>query len=190
MQELVPDVESDVPLPASATEAMPNLSPKEELEMRARTVKLISDLSGKPVEPGQEHKDQAKDIVQTLMSQPQNAVNLAQYPNETVAYLAGMVAQHDVMVVKELADLKKYVVNKLVAEIEASKDAKIRVAALGKLGEIDGVDAFKKRTEITHKVLTIQEVEAELLETLGSLENKVIDVEAREIVKNDQQPNA
>ena len=111
MQELVPDIESDVPLPASATEAMPDLSPKEELEMRARTVKLNSDLSGKPVEPGTEHKDQARDIVQTLMAHPENAVNLAQYPNETVAYLAGMVAQHDVMVVKELADLKKYVVN-------------------------------------------------------------------------------
>ena len=72
MQELVPDVESNVPLPASATEAMPDLSPKEELEMRARTVKLISDLSGKPVEPGNEHKDQAREVVQTLMANPQN----------------------------------------------------------------------------------------------------------------------
>jgi hypothetical protein len=97
-----------------------------------------------------------------------------------------MVAQMNVSIVDELSDLKMYVVNKLVAEIEASKDAKIRVAALGKLGEIDGVDAFKKRTEVTHKILSIQEVEAELLETLGNLENKVIDVEAREIVKNEQ----
>ena len=76
MQELVPDIDSNIPLPASVTEAMPELSPKEELEMRARTIKLISDLSGKPVEPGQEHKDQAKDLVQTLVAQPQNAMNL------------------------------------------------------------------------------------------------------------------
>ena len=75
MQELVPDIDSNIPLPASATEAMPELSPKEELEMRARTVKLISDLSGKPVEPDQEHKDQAKELVQTLIAQPQNAMN-------------------------------------------------------------------------------------------------------------------
>jgi hypothetical protein len=101
-----------------------------------------------------------------------------------------MVAQMNVSIVDELSDLKLYVVNKLVQEIENARDPKIRVAALGKLGEVDGVDAFKKRTEVTHKVLTIQEVEAELLETLGSLENKVIDVEAREIVKNDQQPDA
>ena len=78
-----------------------------------------------------------------------------------------------------------YVVNKLVAEIEAAKDPKIRVAALGKLGEIDGVDAFKRRSEVTHKILTPEEVENELLETLKSLESKVIDVEAREVVKND-----
>jgi len=95
------------------------------------------------------------------------------------------VAQMNVSIVEELSDLKMYVVNKLVAEIEAAKDPKVRVAALGKLGEVDGVDAFKKRTEVTHKILSIQEVEAELLETLGSLENKVIDVEAREIVKNE-----
>ena len=49
MQELVPDIDSNIPLPASVTEAMPELSPKEELEMRARTVKLISDLSGKQI---------------------------------------------------------------------------------------------------------------------------------------------
>jgi hypothetical protein len=180
MQELVPDIDSNIPLPASVTEAMPELSPKEELEMRARTVKLISDLSGKPVEPGQEHKDQAKDLVQTLIAQPQNAVNLASYPNETVAYLAGMVAQHDVMVVKELADLKKYVVNKLVAETE-HPDAKIRLTALRALGEVDGVDAFKKRSEVTHKQQSIEEVEKELLETLAKLEKRTIDVEVVEI---------
>jgi acylphosphatase len=83
-----------------------------------------------------------------------------------------------------------YVVNKLVEEVENARDSNVRISALGKLGEIDGVDAFKKRTEVTHKVLTIEEVEAELLETLGKLENKVIDVEAREIVKNEAKTDA
>jgi hypothetical protein len=41
--------------------------------------------------------------------------------------LAGMVAQMNVSIVEELSDLKMYVVNKLVAEIEAAKDPKIRV---------------------------------------------------------------
>ena len=48
------------------------------------------------------------------------------------------------------------------------------------------MDAFKKRTEITHKIQTIEEVEKELLDTLGALENRVIDVEAREVVRLEQ----
>jgi hypothetical protein len=38
--------------------------------------------------------------------------------------------------------------------------------------------------------LTAEEVEKELLETLQSLENKVIDVEAREVIKNDAKTDA
>jgi hypothetical protein len=94
-----------------------------------------------------------------------------------------MVAQMNISIVDELSDLKMYVVNKLVMEVENAKDPKARIAALGKLGEVDGVDAFKKRSEVTHKVQTLEEVEKELLETLGVLENKAIDVEAREIVR-------
>ena len=190
MDELVPNIEENIPLPENAKDAFPELTPAQELQMRANVVKLMSDLTGQIISPTKENADQATEIAKKMAADPTYRPDYAQYPNETLAYLAGMVAQMNVSIVNELSDLKMYVVNKLVAEIEASKDAKIRVAALGKLGEIDGVDAFKKRTEITHKVLTIQEVEAELLETLGSLENKVIDVEAREIVKNDQQPNA
>jgi hypothetical protein len=83
-----------------------------------------------------------------------------------------------------------YVVNKLVAEVENARDPKVRVAALSKLGEVDGVDAFKKRTEVTHKILTAEEVEKELLETLQSLEGKVIDVEAREVLKHESKTDA
>ena len=96
--------------------------------------------------------------------------------------LAGMVAQMNVQIVDELSDLKMYVVNHLVNSVENASDTKTRLIALRALGEIDGVDAFKKRTEVTHKVQTMEEVETELLELLDEVENKYIDVEAREIV--------
>lgn len=115
-----------------------------------------------------------------MMGDDKQASTLSIYPNETIAYLAGMVAQHDVMVVKELADLKKYVVNKLVVETE-HPDAKIRLTALRALGEVDGVDAFKKRSEVTHKQQSIEEVERELLETLAKLERRTVDVAAIEV---------
>ncbi len=180
MIELTPDVESNVPLPTSAVEAMPELTPHEELNMRGRTIKLISDLTGIPIEPNQTDRNEALKLAHTMMANPAQSPQLAQYGNETLAYLAGMVAQHDTLVVKDLADLKKYVVNKLVAESESS-DPKIRLIALRALGEVDGVDAFKKRTEMTVKQQSIEEVEKELLLTLEKLGRRTVNVKAVEI---------
>ena len=182
-EPIIPHIEENIPLPKNATDAFPELSPAEELTMRANVVKLMSDLTGKPLIPTQENADQAKEIAREMIANPGTRPDFAQYPNETLAMLAGMVAQMNVSIVEELSDLKMYVVNKLVAEIESAKDAKTRVAALSKLGEIDGVDAFKKRSEVTHKILSIEEVEKELLDTLTKLEDKAIDVEAREVVR-------
>lgn len=176
--EHIPDVQSDIPLPSSATDAMPILSAREELEMRARTVKLISDLSGKPIEASEEDKGKALEAAQRMLSNAAVAPQLATYSNPTLAYLAGLVAQHDTLVVKELAELKVYVVNKLISETE-HPDAKIRLTALRSLGEIDGVDAFKKRSEMTVKQQSIEEVEKELLETLEKLERRTVNVNAR-----------
>ena len=187
MEQIMPYIEENVPLPKNASDAFPDLSPSEELTMRANVVKLMSDLTGNPLAPTQENADQAKALARQMISDPTLRPDFSKYPNETLAMLAGMVAQMNVSIVEELSDLKMYVVNKLVAEIESAKDAKARITALSKLGEVDGVDAFKKRSEVTHKIMSIEEVEKELLETLTKLEDKAIDVEAREIVRNEPQ---
>jgi hypothetical protein len=190
MEQIMPYIEENIPLPQNAKEAFPDLSPAEELQMRANVIKLMSDLTGQQLTPTKENADQAKDLARQMASDPKHRPEFANYPNETLAFLAGMVAQMNVSIVDELSDLKLYVVNKLVAEIENARDPKVRVAALSKLGEVDGVDAFKKRSEVTHKIMTAEEVEKELLETLDSLENKIIDVEAREVIKNEPKPDA
>ena len=183
MDQIVPHIEENIPLPKNAAEAFPELSPSEELTMRANVVKLMSDLTGKPLLPTQDNADQAKEIAREMITNPEHRPDFSKYPNETLAMLAGMVAQMNVSIVDELADFKLYVVNKLVLEIENAKDSKARIAAISKLGEVDGVDAFKKRSEVTHKVMSMEEVEKELLETLSKLEDKTIDVEAREVVR-------
>ena len=183
MTTMIPPIEENIPLPENAKDAFPTLSAEQELQMRANVVRLMSDLTGQALSPTEENAEEAKTIAREMMSNPSMRPDFAKYPNETLAMLAGMVAQMNVSIVEELSDLKLYVVNKLVAEIEAAKDPKVRVSALSKLGEVDGVDAFKKRTEVTHKHMSIEEVENELLQTLESLEAKVIDVEAREIVR-------
>jgi len=182
MDQYIPEIEDNIPLPANAAEALPDLSPSEELEMRANTIKFIAELTGQDLSPDQENVDTATELAREMIENPKHRPDFAKYPNETLAFLAGMVSQMNVSVVDDLAELKTYVVNKLVQEVETSKDAKTRVAALTKLGEIDGVDAFKKRSEMTVKTLPIEEVEKELLEALSSIETKVIDVEAREVV--------
>ena len=175
MNTLIPDIEEDIPLPASALEAMPDLTPQEEIEMRARTIKLVADLNNKPIEPTPEHMATAREVAKQMVHNPAVRPEFAKYPNEVMAYLAGMVAQSNCMIVDDLSELKLYVVNKLVQEVEHADSSKTRIAALAKLGEVDGVDAFKKRTETTHVIKPIEEVEKELLSVLEGIEYKVLD---------------
>ena len=142
--------------------------------MRARTIKFITDLKGESLVPGRDDIVEAEDLARQMMSNPHLRPDFAKYPNETMAYLAGMIAQSNCMLVEELSDLKLYVVNKLVQEVEEAKDAKSRISALAKLGEVDGVDAFKKRTEMTVKVQPMEEVEKELLSILEGVEYRVV----------------
>lgn len=181
MTTIVPTIEEDVPLPKSATEAMPDISLKESLDMHARTIKLVADLNGTPLAPSEEDKDEARELAKRIIANPKENINLAQYKNEVLAYMAGMIAEYDQMLVKDLAELKLFVVNQLVETVMHAKDQKTKVAALTKLGEVDGVDAFKKRSEVTVKVQPLEEVEKELFEIIGSLKSNTIDVDFKEV---------
>jgi len=75
------------------------------------------------------------------------------------------------------------VINRLIMEIEESKDSRSRIAALSKLGEVDGVDAFKKRSEITVQIKPIEEVEKELLTILEGIEYSVYTEKGEEIAQ-------
>jgi hypothetical protein len=180
---LVPDIEESVPLPAKAAEAMPDLSPQEELEMRANTIKLLSDLTGQPIMPTEEDVGSAKALAREIIENPKVRPDFASYPNETIALYAGLAARYNHMIVEELSDLKLYVVNKLFEEVETAKDSRARIAALTKLGEVDGVDAFKKRSEVTMQIKPIEEVEKELLQVLENVEYTVVDEPKPEITQ-------
>lgn len=188
MDALVPYIEDNIPIPKNASDAFPELTPQEELNMRANVVKLLSDLTGQPIAPTQENAEEAKQLAVQMAENPKFRPEFNKYPNETLAMLAGMVAQMNVSIVDELAELKTYVVNHLVSSVESAKDVKTKISALRALGEVDGVDAFKKRSEVTHKIETKEEVESRLLDLLDEVESKYIDIEAKEIVnksKND-----
>lgn len=185
---IIPPIEEFIPLPKNAAEALPELTPAQEVEMRANTIKLITDMTGEDINPTPEQKDEALALAREMVMDPSKRVEFGAYKNETIAYLAGLVGQMNQAVVQDLAELKVYVINKLIYEIEHAKDPKTRVSALSKLGEIDGVDAFKKRSEVTHTVKSMEEVESELLQTLTALKGRVIDAEV-EVVEHKQAGN-
>lgn len=174
MQTLVPYIEENIPLPANAAEALPELTPAQELNMRVKTIKLVSDLTGQPIIPTNKDKDEAELMARKMMEDPDVRPEYSLHSDEFTAYLSGLVYRSNGAIVKELADLKNYVINKLVYEIEHTKDNKIKMQAVAKLGEVDGVDAFKKRSETTHVIKPIEEVEKELLTVLEGIEYSVV----------------
>jgi hypothetical protein len=170
---MMPNIEEDVPIPKNSKEAMPELGMEEELQVRVETIKTIADLKGEPI-PDASPKEQQKavDFVKEVMTNPNFKPEYGNYTDPTMAFCAGMVAQTQVLLAKELADYKLYVVNNLIKVIETTKNPKEKTTALRALGEVDGVDAFKKKTEVTHKMETMEEVEKELLSMLNDFKQK------------------
>ena len=77
-------------------------------------------------------------------------------------------------------DIKLSVLNGLLQEAATAKTARERISAWAKIGEIDGVDAFKKKTEVTHITKSGKELEEELKKTIEELKGKVIEGEILE----------
>ena len=171
---VVPHIEDDVPIPKNAKEALPNMSPQEELEARTNTIKMLADIQDENIEPSKENMEEAEILAEEMMSNPELKPDFGNYPNETIAFLAGMVAQTSHMVAKDLADIKLTVLNGLLQEATLAKSSRERIAALKAVGEIDGVDAFKKKTEITHINQSSEELEKELMKTINELKGKVV----------------
>ena len=170
---MMPPIEEDVAIPKNSKEAMPDLSMEEELKVRVETIKTIADLKGEPIDEASEvEKKKAVDLVKEVMTNPLFKPEYGNYSDPTMAYCAGMVAQTQVLLARDLADYKLYVVNNLIKVIESTTNAKEKTAALRALGEIDGVDAFKKKSEVVHKVESMDEVEKELLTMLNEFKAK------------------
>ena len=177
---VMPHIEDNIPLPKNAREALPEMSPDEELTMRAHTIKVISDIQDEAIEPSDDEMETAETIAKEMMKNPELKPEFGNYPNETIAYLAGLVNQTSHMVAKDLAEIKLSVLNGLLQEAAMAKSPRERISAWKAVGEIDGVDAFKKKTEITHINKSGEELERELRETIEQLKGKVIEGEVIE----------
>jgi len=179
---VIPIIEDNIPIPKNAREALPELTPQEELELRSNTVKLLADINGDTMNLSDKNIEDAEKIAKEMMENPSLRPDFGNYPNETIAYLSGLVAQTSHMVAKDLADIKLSVLNGLLQEAATAKSARERISAWSKIGEIDGVDAFKKKTEVTHITKSGKELEEELKKAIEDLKGKIVQ---GEVVEND-----
>jgi hypothetical protein len=172
---LVPHIEEGIPLPKNSHEALPSMNNEEEVMVRAATIKEMSDITGQQIAPDAKHRLDAEEVARDMITNPKKKQEFANYANETMAFLGGMVGTYNHMIVNDLADLKLYVVNKLVEIVQDEEsNKKEQITALRSIGEVDGVDAFKKKTEVVHKMETMEEVEKELLSMLSELKQKAL----------------
>ncbi len=174
---VMPEVEADIPMPKSKKEAIPEMTSERELKIRSTTIKELADINGEDITPSKEHQEQAQELAREMMTNKKLKPEFSNYPNETMAFLAGIVGQTNSMIVEELADLKLFVVNNFVQLAAMAKNDRDKLAALRAIGEIDGVDAFKKKTEITHITKSGDELEKELRETIEQLKGTIVEGE-------------
>lgn len=185
---MYPNIDENVPIPKSAREALPELSNEEEIEMLANTIKLISDLTGQPIQATQDDVMEAKTIAEAIVKNPDNKIQLKKYKSPVLASLAGMVAElNSDKIVEDLKELKTFVVNGLIREATTADKPKERITALRAIGEVDGVDAFKKHTEVVHKNMSMDDIESRLQTLVGKLQRRleVKDVEG-ETIENEE----
>jgi hypothetical protein len=186
---IIPHLEENISLPRNARAALPELTNEQELEMMVNTIKLMSDLTGQPIEATQEDIDEAKTVIKTIIKEPETKLQLKKYKNSVLASLAGMVAELDAQVVDDLKDLKTFVVNGLIKEAATAEKSKERITALRAIGEVDGVDAFKKTTEVIHKNMSLDDIEDRLRTLVTRIEKRIQEKEHNvvdaEIVKDE-----
>jgi len=164
---MMPPIEENIPVPKSSQQALPSMSNEEEVMLRAHTIKEISDLTGEQIVPDANNMQKATQMATEMVENPEKRQEFAIQASPTIAMLGGIVGSMNHMIVKDLADLKLYVVNRLVGIVENEQsNHKEQITALRSIGEVDGVDAFKKKTEITAKEESIDDVERELLKLL------------------------
>lgn len=182
---IVPPIEQNVPIPPHARDALPDLNNEQEIEMIGNTIKLISDLTGQPIQATKEDVEEAKTVMETIIKDPQTKLQLKKYKNSTLASLAGMVDSLNASVVDDLKDLKTFVVNGLIREATTADKPKERITALRAIGEVDGVDAFKKHTEVVHKNMSMDDIESRLQTLVGKLQKRLEEKEINgEVINN------
>ena len=178
LSSMIPlDIDSTVPLPPPGFRISPDL--EAAVSAAIQTLEVLERAGISIPEPTEEQKDAARDVF--IKGTSTAALSL---PPSSVAHLRALLTEYDHDVISSAAQLRTYVINRLLEE-SSSSDARIRMKALELLGRVSDVGLFTDKTEVTYKHAPSPELEAKLKEKLERLINRnsnVVDAPFKEII--------
>ncbi len=121
---MMPHIEEGVPIPKHSREALPEMNNEDQVRLRSKTYKEISDLTGHDIDPTPEQREAAEKTMKEMITNPGKKQDLKKYANDQMAYLGSLVDVYNHSIVDDLAELKQYVVAKLVYAAEHTQNVK------------------------------------------------------------------
>lgn len=150
---------------------------REELKAKAETTAVLFAHGMRATIDDAEEQVANQEFHKSVQQLPLNTER-ANKPG-IVLRLTAMLSEYDHQVVRDAAQMRLYVTNRLLEESESTKPANVRMRALENLGKITEVGLFTERSEITVKSMPVENLEAKLYDRLRMLlpnEENIIDV--------------
>jgi hypothetical protein len=166
----------------------PKTTPTEVVGGKLRTLDLFASLGVVNDEAlknaTNEEKHRAREAFSAVVdprANPKEAKKaaLALRTPVSTAYASTMLQAYDWDYVAQAANIRAFVVTKLIDEAERNPDAKYRLRSLELLGKVSGVDLFENRVQVSITHTPQAEIEKRLGEKLKMLQ--AIDVETKEV---------
>lgn len=142
-------------------------SERELIKAKAQTVGTMMQYGLEATLDDEEETLAVAQFNKTLQQIPVNQ-NALMSPG-VVLKLTALLSEYDHEIVRDAAQMRAYVTNRLLEESDPKMPAGHRLRALDMLGKINGVDLFTERTEITIKQLPMESLESKLHDKLRVL---------------------
>ena len=140
-------------------------SPREEVQAKAKSAAVLLAAGMRVAIDDKEETEARRQFHRELQHLPIEPPT----KSAVVLKLSALLSEYDHQIVRDAAQMRDYVTNRLLEESAPTMPAAQRLAALKLLGQITEVGLFTERTEITVKQLPTENLEAKLHEKLKLL---------------------
>ncbi|HQT82075.1 MAG TPA: hypothetical protein PLQ34_07845 [Ferrovaceae bacterium] len=131
------------------------------------------------------------DAVDTITAQ-RKALTMAKAP-PAVRRTVGTLSTHDWLFTEHIQEIRGYAVNKLLEEVENSRDGRVRLKALELLGKITEVGLFTEQVKVARNQMSDKELDKQIQERLkvyATLSKPASVVEGEIVLQNATAPES